>query len=131
MGIAFTHDRDVHCALNYLDDDDDDDSLLPKGTEKALERYNITGVTEFANDMKEKGLGKPKVSLQFELNSAGLTSLIKAEAAVEETYTVQEEVEIDDDEEEAGDGDATNDTTTTTTDETTTTTTDEKTSEST
>merc|ERR1712070_656704 len=90
--------------------DDDDSSLLAKGTEKALERYNITGVTEFAKDMKEKGLGKPKVSLQFELNSAGLTSLVKAEAVVEETYTVQEEVEIDDDE-----GDDTNDNTTTAT----------------
>jgi len=97
--IAFTHDRDVHCELDYVEDD----NLLPKGTELALERYNITGVSDFAAEMMEKGLGKPKVSLQFELSSSGIVSLIKAEATVEETYTVEEEVEVDDDEEEAGD----------------------------
>ena len=48
--------------------------------------------------MEEKKLGKPKVSLQFQLSESGLTELIKAEAAVEETYTVEEEVEVDDDE---------------------------------
>jgi hypothetical protein len=48
--------------------------------------------------MQDKGLGKPKVSLQFELNPSGLTQLVKAEAAVEETITVEEEEEVDDDE---------------------------------
>merc|ERR1712176_382780 len=48
---------------------------------------------------EEKGLGKPKVSLQFELSSSGITSLVKAEAVVEEKYTVEVEVEIEDDEE--------------------------------
>ena len=94
--IAFTHDRDVHCALDYVESD-----LLPKGSDLALERYNITGVEEFAAEMLEKGLGKPKVSLQFELSSSGIVSLIKAEAAVEEIYTVEEEVEVDDDEPES------------------------------
>jgi hypothetical protein len=51
---------------------------------------------------------KPKISLQFELSTSGLVSLIKAEAAVEETYTVQEEVEVEDE------TDATLNTTTTT-----------------
>ena len=46
--------------------------------------------------MEEKKLGKPKISLQFQLSESGLTELIKAEAAVEETYTVEEEVEVDD-----------------------------------
>lgn len=91
--IAFTHDRDVHCELDYVESD-----LLPKGTERTLERYNISGVEEFAKEMIEKGLGKPKVSLQFELSSSGIVSLLKAEAAVEETYTVEEEVEVDDEE---------------------------------
>ena len=97
--IAFTHDRDVHCALDYVESD-----LLPKGADRALDRFNITGVEEFATEMLEKGLGKPKVTLQFELSSSGIVSLIKAEAAVEETYTVEEEVEVDDDEAEANDG---------------------------
>jgi hypoxia up-regulated 1 len=90
--IAFTHDRDIHCGLDYVASDS-----LPAGTELSLVRYNITGVVDFAKEMEEKGLGKPKVSLQFELSASGITSLIKAEAAVEETYTVQEEVEVDDD----------------------------------
>ena len=62
-----------------------------------MQRYNISGVTEFAKEMSEKGLGKPKISLQFELSQSGITELIKAEAAVEENYTVVEEVEVDDD----------------------------------
>jgi hypothetical protein len=66
-----------------------------------LERYNITGVAEFAAEMKAKDLGIPKVSLQFELSNSGITRLVKAEAAVEEIYTVTEEEEVDDDEEEA------------------------------
>merc|ERR1711935_456724 len=48
---------------------------------------------------EEKGLGKPKVSLQFELSSSGTTSLVKAEAVVEEKYTI--EVEVEDEDEEA------------------------------
>merc|ERR1712038_1303180 len=51
---------------------------------------------------EEKGLSKPKISLQFELSTSGLVQLIKAEGAVEETYTVteEEEVEVDDEEDE-------------------------------
>jgi hypothetical protein len=48
--------------------------------------------------MNEKNLGPPKVSLQFELSSSGITRLVKADAAVEETYTVTEEEEVDDEE---------------------------------
>lgn len=48
--------------------------------------------------MEEKKLGTPKVSLQFELSQSGITSLIKAEAIVEESYIVEEEVEVDDEE---------------------------------
>ena len=61
----------------------------------------MSGIEEFAKEMEEKGLGKPKVSLHFELSASGITDLVKAEAAVEEIYTVQEEVEVDDDEEAA------------------------------
>jgi len=91
--IAFTHDQDVHCSLDYADPDG-----LPEGAKKELQRYKISGVSSFAKEMEEKGLGKPKVSLQFELSSSGTTSLVKAEAAVEEKYTVEVEVEIEDDE---------------------------------
>lgn len=91
--IAFTHDTDVHCSLDYAEPES-----LPEGVKPELQRYKITGVSEFAKEMEEKGLGKPKVSLQFELSQSGITSLVKAEAAVEETYTVEVEVEVDGDE---------------------------------
>lgn len=93
--IAFTHDKDIHCALDYEESD-----LLPEGTPLPIIRYDISGVEDFAKEMEEKKLGKPKVSLQFQLSESGLTNLIKAEASVEETYTAEEEVEVDDDDEE-------------------------------
>lgn len=67
-------------------------------------RYNITGIEDFSNEMQEKKLGKPKISLQFQLSESGISEMIKAEAAVEETYTVEEEVEVDDD--DAGEEDS-------------------------
>jgi len=95
--IAFTHDSDVACAVDY----DEESDFLPEGTPSAIERYNITGVAAFAKEMADKGLAKPKVSLQFELSTSGLVNLVKAEASVEETYTVEEEEEVDDEEAEA------------------------------
>lgn len=91
--IAFTRDTDVHCDIMY-----DESDILPEGTENMIVKYNITGVAKFAKEMAEKGLNKPKVSLQFELSTSGIASLIKAEAAVEEIIMVTEEV----DEEEEG-----------------------------
>jgi len=96
--IAFTQEEEINVAIDY-----EDNELLPKGTARAIERYNVTGIVAFAEEMKKKELGKPKVSLQFDLSTSGLVMLVKAEAAVEELYTVEEdeEVEIEDDEEEA------------------------------
>ena len=72
---------------------------MPTGSALELQRYKIKGIGAFAKEMEEKGLGKPKVSLQFQLNVYGVTELVKAEATVEETYTVEEEVEIEEEEE--------------------------------
>jgi len=91
--IAFTHDQDLHCALDYAEADG-----LPEGSSPELIRYKVTGVAAFAKEMEEKGLGKPKVTLQFEHSHSGITELVKAEAAVVETYTVEEEVEVEDEE---------------------------------
>ena len=75
-----------------------------------MQRFDVGGVAEFAKEMAEKGLpGKPKVSLQFELSASGITNLLKAEAALEETYMVEEEVEVDDDSEEGKSEDAAKD----------------------
>ena len=90
--IAFTHDKDIHCSVNYLDCD-----MLPPGTDKSIQRHKITGVAAMAKEFIHLD-SKPKVSLQFEMTSSGLTELVKAEAVIEELVTVQEEVEVDDDE---------------------------------
>lgn len=95
--IAFTHDEDVHCALNYADSE-----TLPEGSQKELQRYKIVGISDFAKEMEEKGLGKPKVSFQFELSQSGIASLVKAEAVVEETYTVEVEEDVDDEDDIEG-----------------------------
>lgn len=91
--IAFTHDKDVHCSLDYIDSEPPVPLADPK-----LERFEISGVAEFAKELKEdkKLEGKPKVTLQFELTQSGITALVKAEATMEENYTVEEEVEVDD-----------------------------------
>ena len=94
--IAFSHDKDVHCSVNY----NSEDKNLPANTEESIVRFKITGVSSFVNDMKGKDLGKPKISLQFELTTSGITNLIKAEAVLEETVVVQEEIEVDEEEEE-------------------------------
>jgi len=95
--VAFTHDQDVLCSVDYAPSSD-----LPQGTSPEIEHYKITGVETFAKEMQEKkGLEnkKPKISLQFELSNSGIIKLIKAEANVEEIFTVTEEVEVEDDEE--------------------------------
>jgi len=46
--------------------------------------------------MAAKNLTKPKVNLQFELSSSGITRLVKAEASCEEMVMVDEQVEVDD-----------------------------------
>jgi len=89
--IAFTHDTDVHCAVRY-----DEDDLLPIGTEHTIANYEISGIETFAKEMDEKQLGKPKVTMQFELSGSGICTLLRAEAAVEEMVEVEEE-QIDED----------------------------------
>ncbi len=100
--IAFTHDQEISCALNYLENE-----ALPEGTDLSIEKFNITGVVAFSKEMEEKGLSKPKVSLQFELSSGGIVNLVKAEAVVEEKITVTEEVEVEVDDEEEEEAEAT------------------------
>jgi hypoxia up-regulated 1 len=93
--IAFSYDKDVHVEVNYEESD-----TLPVGTGLSIEQYDVSGIAEFAKEMAAKELGNPKVSLQFELDTSGLTRLVKAEAVVEETVMVDEEIEVDDDDDE-------------------------------
>ena len=94
--IAFSYSKDVHVEVNYEESEN-----LPIGTGLSIEQYDVSGVAEFAKEMAEKDLGTPKVSLQFEITTSGLTQLIKAEAVVEEVVMVDVEEEVEDDEEEA------------------------------
>ena len=64
-----------------------------------IEQYDVSGIAEFAKEMAEKELGTLKASLQFELDTSGLTQIVKAEAVVEEIVMVNEEVEIEKEEE--------------------------------
>jgi len=93
--IAFSYDKDVHVEVSY-----EEGETLPVGTGLSIEQYDVSGIESFAKEMAEKELGTPKISLQFELDTSGLTQLIKAEAVVEETVIVEEEVEVEDDEED-------------------------------
>lgn len=97
--IAFTHDKNIHCSVNYLDCE-----MLPPGTEKSLARYKISGVSAMVKELSHLD-SKPKVSLQFELTSSGLMELVKAEAVMEEIVIVQEEVEVDDEDDNAEESD--------------------------
>jgi len=96
--IAFTQEEEINVAIDYEDFDQ-----LPAGTPLSIERYNVTGIVDFAKEMEEKGLGKPKVSLQFDLSTSGLAMLVKAEAAVEETYMGEEEIEVEDEDQDEED----------------------------
>lgn len=79
--VAFNYDKDILCRLEYESSDASD--VLPTGTSPYIAVYNITGITEFAKEQAEKGLGMPKVHLSFGLDSSGLVQLIKAEATVD------------------------------------------------
>ncbi len=92
----------MHVEVNYKEG-----GALPVGTGPSIQQHDVSGIADFAKEMSEKGLGMPKVSLQFELDTSGLTGLIKAKAVVEEIVVVEEEVEVEDEEEEKKeDGDA-------------------------
>jgi hypothetical protein len=88
--ITFTHTRDLECVVSYNNSDS-----LPIGTELSIEHHNITGITEFSEQYSAKEFSKPKVSLQFEMSISGLIRLLKAEAIVEETRIVKEEILVE------------------------------------
>merc|ERR1711871_355533 len=75
--LAFNHDNDILCRIEYENEDNLTD--IPP----LLGIFNITGLSEFAQDTVAKGLGIPKVHLSFSLDSSGIVTLSKAEATVE------------------------------------------------
>ncbi|KAL7476655.1 LOW QUALITY PROTEIN: hypothetical protein ACHAW6_002500, partial [Cyclotella cf. meneghiniana] len=90
--IAFLMDRDVHVQVN-----NEESNPLPQGTRLCIEQYVFEEVVGFVKEMKDKRLeGLPKMFLQFEMSTSRLTQLIKADAVMEETVMVEEEVEVED-----------------------------------
>lgn len=85
--VSFLHSEDVVCTFRY-----DKPSALPVGVNVHIGKYNITGIKAFAESVKDKNLGEPKVTLSFELDSNGIAKIAKAEATLEEEYEVEVEV---------------------------------------
>lgn len=79
--VAFHHSEDIRCAVEY--DSIPEGTLgLPEGTNPLLAVYNITGISAFAGEHKDRGVA-PKVHLSFGLDASGIVSLTKAEATLE------------------------------------------------
>jgi hypoxia up-regulated 1 len=59
-----------------------------------LATFTVKGIDQAASSdvAKQEGSSQPKVTLGFELSRSGLIQLNKAEAKIEETYTVEERV---------------------------------------
>lgn len=85
--VSFLHSEDVSCTFRY-----DKPSGLPAGVNAHIGKFNITGIKAFAERVKDKNLGEPKVTLSFELDSNGIAKIAKAEATLEEEYEVEVEV---------------------------------------
>ena len=92
--IAFHHNRDINCELNYVSPGEES-VPLPTGTATFLRSFNITGIAKFAKEQAEKGTcggnekGMPKVHLTFKLDAGGIVRLAKAEATCEEPKAVE------------------------------------------
>lgn len=85
--VAFSHTTDIAATFRY-----DKPSGLPAGVNVEIGKYQIRGIKNFHEEMKEKNLGEPKVTLSFELDSNGIARIAKAEATLEEEYEVEVEV---------------------------------------
>lgn len=78
------------CKLEYSDSSLD---LLPKGTDKTIAVFNITGIAAVAKEYRATEAAAttaatgetvmPKVHLSFAVDSSGLVTLLKAEASYE------------------------------------------------
>lgn len=66
-------------------------NALPTGISTPIDLYNITGLTQLMNNTRYADLlreQEPRVSLSFLLDQSGMTSLVRAEAALDEMVKV-------------------------------------------
>merc|ERR1711871_1278808 len=104
--LAFNHDNDILCRIEYENEDNLTD--MPP----LLGIFNITGISEFAQDTVAKGLGIPKVHLSFSFDSSGIVTLSKAEATVELPPEPEPEPEVEEEGEAAADAETATETST-------------------
>jgi len=81
-----TYDTDMKIDV-YAENSEGDNQFKEK-----LATFTVKGINEAATSTvaKQEGSSQPKVTLSFELSRSGLIQLNKAEAKIEETYTVEE-----------------------------------------
>jgi hypothetical protein len=81
--LSLTYDTNMKIEVYYDSE--------PK---ELLATFTINGIDDVATNeiAKKEGSSKPKVSLSFELNRSGLIQLNKAEAKIEETYTLDDRI---------------------------------------
>ena len=99
--VAIVHNQDIQCRVQYGPEDAVAD--LPRGTDKLLAVYNITGIADFAKEHESKDLGSPKVHLSFALDASGVVSLTKAEATLDLPAEPEEEEKDEETKEETKD----------------------------
>lgn len=86
--VQFTHTADFDCQLSH---EATKSAVLPAGIPLPIDLYNVTGLTKLMNSTRYADLlkdQKPKVSLSFLLDNSGLSTLVRAEATLEEMVKV-------------------------------------------
>lgn len=86
--VQFTHTGDFECQLSH---ETGKSVVLPHGIPAPLDHYNVTGLNALVANPKYTDLlkeQKPRVSLSFLLDSSGVSSLVRAEATLEEMVQV-------------------------------------------
>lgn len=86
--VQFTKNTDFVAQLSH---ESSKNNVLPAGIPLPIDLYNITGVARLLNNSRYTELlvdQKPRVSLSFLLDSSGLSTLVRAEATLEEMVKV-------------------------------------------
>ena len=86
--VQFTKNSDFVAQLSH---ESSKANALPAGIPLPIDLYNITGVARLLNNSRYTDLlvdQKPRVSLSFMLDSSGLSTLVRAEATLEEMVKV-------------------------------------------
>lgn len=90
--MKMVHDQDFSVTLRY---EDHTKAPLPEAVDPVFREFNITGLHAFAHGNKSH-LGKPNVTLSFQVDNNGVPQLVKAEATLSEIIMPEPEPEAAD-----------------------------------